>query len=126
LSFWTGAGSRRRISPARHGRFERLAAQQPERVASLTVLCPAVLDTRTPILNVALPHIQGSLSASLDQIAWALTSYIETGRYNARLGIEHLLATIGRDGIACRAAVVRTPIILRLCWGPGGRGGELG
>ena len=26
------------------------------------------------ILNVALPHIQGSLSASLDQIAWALTS----------------------------------------------------
>ena len=28
------------------------------------------------ILNVALPHIQGSLSASLDQVAWALTSYI--------------------------------------------------
>ena len=28
------------------------------------------------ILNVALPHIQGSLLASLDQIAWALTSYI--------------------------------------------------
>ena len=28
------------------------------------------------ILNVALPHVQGSLSASQDQIAWALTSYI--------------------------------------------------
>src|SRR5438045_8878327 len=28
------------------------------------------------ILNVALPHIQGSLSASLEQSAWALTSYI--------------------------------------------------
>ena len=28
------------------------------------------------ILNVALPHIQGSLSASQDQAAWALTSYI--------------------------------------------------
>ena len=28
------------------------------------------------ILNVALPHIQGSLSPSLDQIAWALISYI--------------------------------------------------
>ena len=28
------------------------------------------------ILNIALPHVQGSLSASLDQIAWALTSYI--------------------------------------------------
>jgi DHA2 family multidrug resistance protein len=28
------------------------------------------------ILNVALPHVQGSLSTSLDQIAWAPTSYI--------------------------------------------------
>src|SRR5215211_2700021 len=28
------------------------------------------------ILNVALAHIQGSLSTSQDQIAWALTSYI--------------------------------------------------
>ena len=27
------------------------------------------------ILNVALPHIQRSLSASPDQIAWTLTSY---------------------------------------------------
>jgi DHA2 family multidrug resistance protein len=28
------------------------------------------------ILNVALPHIQGSMSTSQDQITWALTSYI--------------------------------------------------
>jgi len=28
------------------------------------------------IANVALPHMQGSLSASQDQIAWVLTSYI--------------------------------------------------
>ena len=28
------------------------------------------------IANVALPHIQGSLSASQDQVAWVLTSYI--------------------------------------------------
>jgi DHA2 family multidrug resistance protein len=28
------------------------------------------------ILNVALPHIQGSMSASQDQVAWVLTSYI--------------------------------------------------
>jgi len=32
------------------------------------------------ILNVALPH-PGSLSASLDQIAWALTSYIGVRAY---------------------------------------------
>lgn len=30
----------------------------------------------TTIANVALPHMQGSLSASLDQISWVLTSYI--------------------------------------------------
>ena len=28
------------------------------------------------IANVALPHIQGSLSAAQDQVAWVLTSYI--------------------------------------------------
>ncbi len=33
-----------------------------------------VLDTT--IANVALPHMQGSLSASQDQIAWVVTSYI--------------------------------------------------
>src|SRR5258707_452758 len=30
----------------------------------------------TTIANVALPHIRGSLSASLDQISWVLTFYI--------------------------------------------------
>lgn len=30
----------------------------------------------TTIANVALPHIQGSVSASVDQITWVLTSYI--------------------------------------------------
>ncbi len=33
-----------------------------------------VLDTT--IANVALPHMRGSLSASLDQVTWVLTSYI--------------------------------------------------
>jgi DHA2 family multidrug resistance protein len=28
------------------------------------------------IANVALPHMQGSLSASTDQISWVLTSYL--------------------------------------------------
>ena len=30
----------------------------------------------TTIANVALPHMQGSLQASQDQIMWVLTSYI--------------------------------------------------
>ncbi len=57
------------------------------------------------ILNVALPHIQGSLSASLDQVAWALTSYIVcaaimmplTGWLAGRFGIKYifLVSVIG-------------------------------
>src|ERR1700741_4373195 len=55
------------------------------------------------ILNVALPHIQGSLSASLDQVAWTLTSYIVcsaimmplTGWLAGRVGIKSIfLASI--------------------------------
>jgi DHA2 family multidrug resistance protein len=57
------------------------------------------------ILNVALPHVQGSLSASQDQIAWALTSYIVcaavmmplTGWLAGRFGIKYifLISVIG-------------------------------
>jgi DHA2 family multidrug resistance protein len=59
----------------------------------------------TTILNVALPHIQGNLSASQDQIAWALTSYIVcaaimmplTGWLAGRFGVKQvfLISVIG-------------------------------
>ena len=32
------------------------------------------------IVNVALPHMQGSMSATQDQISWVLTSYIVSPR----------------------------------------------
>jgi len=52
----------------------------------------------TTIANVALPHIQGSLSASQDQISWVLTSYIVaaaimmplTGWLARRFGIKYV------------------------------------
>src|SRR5437879_4051262 len=52
----------------------------------------------TTIANVALPHIQGSVSASQDQIAWVLTSYIAaaaimtppTGFLASRFGTKRL------------------------------------
>ncbi len=43
-------------------------------VCAMTATIMQALDT--PIANVALPYMQGSLSASLDQINWVLTSYI--------------------------------------------------
>ncbi|MGH6739360.1 MAG: MFS transporter, partial [Bradyrhizobium sp.] len=43
-------------------------------VCTMTATIMQALDTT--VANVALPYMQGSLSASLDQINWVLTSYI--------------------------------------------------
>src|SRR5439155_1418655 len=40
----------------------------------MTVTVMQVLDTS--ITNVALPHMQGSFSASLDEMSWVITSYL--------------------------------------------------
>jgi DHA2 family multidrug resistance protein len=40
------------------------------------MLATIMVSLDTTIANVALPHIQGSVSASQDQITWVLTSYI--------------------------------------------------
>jgi DHA2 family multidrug resistance protein len=47
------------------------------RMITFSVLAATMMNSLdTTIANVALPHIQGSLSASQDQITWVLTSYI--------------------------------------------------
>lgn len=44
---------------------------------TLSAMCAAVMNqVDTTIANVALPHMQGSTSASREQITWVLTSYI--------------------------------------------------
>ena len=44
---------------------------------SIAVMLGATLEILdTSIVNVALPHMQGSFSASTDEITWVLTSYI--------------------------------------------------
>src|SRR6266568_7587970 len=56
-----------------------------------------VLDTT--VVNVSLPHIAGSLSASIEEATWALTSYLVanaiilpmTGWLAARFGRKRLL-----------------------------------
>jgi MFS transporter, DHA2 family, multidrug resistance protein len=63
----------------------------------------------TTIANVALPYMQGSVSASQDQISWVLTSYIAvaaimtpmTGFLTTRYGLKRvLLVSIGGFTIA--------------------------
>jgi MFS transporter, DHA2 family, multidrug resistance protein len=76
------------------------------------------------ICNVALPHIQGSLSASQDQIAWVLTSYIVcsaimmplTGWLAGRFGIKYIflfsVAGFTLTSILCGAATSLEQLVL--------------
>lgn len=67
----------------------------------LTVMLATVMTALdSSIANIALPHMQGSLSATQDQISWVLTSYIlgtaifipPTAFLAARLGRQRLMA----------------------------------
>jgi DHA2 family multidrug resistance protein len=71
-----------------------------------SITCATIMQgVDTTIANVALPHIQGSLSCSQDQIAWVVTSYIVaaaimtplTGWLAGRFGIKYvfLVSVIG-------------------------------
>jgi DHA2 family multidrug resistance protein len=47
------------------------------RMITLSIMLATIMQTLdSTIANVALPHMQGTLSASQDQIAWVLTAYI--------------------------------------------------
>ena len=55
--------------------FAGSAAQR--RMITASIMLASIMQVLdTTIANVALPHIQGALSATQDQIAWVLTSYI--------------------------------------------------
>ena len=45
-------------------------------ITASVILATVLQAVDTTIANVALPHIGGNLSASLDQMDWVLTSYI--------------------------------------------------
>src|SRR5437764_14736479 len=60
-----------------HGQSMARPAGMRRTLLTAWVMCAAILQTLdSTIANVALPYMQGSLSASLDQINWVLTSYI--------------------------------------------------
>ena len=54
----------------------------------MTASIMQVLDNT--IANVALPRVQGALSATQDQMAWVLTSYIVADRKSTRLNSSHV------------------------------------
>jgi DHA2 family multidrug resistance protein len=70
------------------------------RLVTASVMAATVMNTLdSTIANVALPHIQGSVAASADEISWVLTSYIVaaaiftplTGWFAGRFGRKRLM-----------------------------------
>ena len=52
-------------------------AYNPWLIAVVVTLAAFMEILDTTIVNVALPHIAGSLSASNDEATWSLTSYLD-------------------------------------------------
>jgi MFS transporter, DHA2 family, multidrug resistance protein len=81
------------------GGDERTAGVNRTAITVSIMLATIMQGVDTTIANVALPHIQGSLSAAQDQVAWVLTSYIVaaaimmplSGWLAGRFGIKYVL-----------------------------------
>jgi DHA2 family multidrug resistance protein len=87
---------------------------------ALAVMLGAMIEVLDgSIINVSLPHMQGSFSASVDEIAWVLTSYLVangimipmTGWISGRYGRKQyfLLGSGFRVVIGCAARRARSP-----------------
>ena len=100
-----------------------------------TMLATIMQALDTTIANVALPHMQGSLSASQDEITWVLTSYIVaaaiviplTGWLSARFGRKRVfLVSVAGFTIASAlcgiAATLPQMVLFRLLQGVCGAG----
>jgi len=90
-----------------------------------------VLDTS--IVNVALPHMQGSFSASVDEIAWVLTSYLVangimipmTGWISSRFGrkryfLMSVAVFVAASGLCGAAQSLDQMVVFRLIQGAAG------
>src|SRR5579864_8776438 len=90
-----------------------------------------VLDTS--IVNVALPHMQGTFSASVDEIAWVVTSYLVangimipmTGWISSRFGRKrYFMASVGvfvaASGLCGAATSLNEMVVFRLIQGAAG------
>ncbi len=93
-------------------------------ITACVILATLMQALDTTIANVALPYIQGSVSATQDQIGWVLTSYIAiaaimtppAGFLTARFGLKRVfLVSVGGFTLAsvlCGVAQSLTQIVL--------------
>src|ERR1700730_13412844 len=102
-------------------------------VATAVMVGCAIEVIDSSIVNVSLPHMQGSFSASLDEIAWVLTSYIVansimipmTGRISARVGrkryfLTSVCAFVAASALCGAARTLGEIVVFRLLQGLSG------
>ncbi len=95
-----GTGPRSMIGAA--GRAHGLTPSMQRLLVTISVMMATIMQVLDiTIANVSLPYMQGSLSATIDQVSWVLTSYVvaaavmtaPVGWLAARFGIKKLLIT---------------------------------
>src|SRR5256714_14476613 len=110
--------------------------QQPSHkwLVALAVMLGTALEVLdTSIINVALPHMQGTFSASVDEIAWIVTSYLVangimipmTGWISSRFGRKrYFMASVSvfvtASGLCGAATSLNQMVIFRLIQGAAG------
>ena len=113
------------------GDEEGAPRQRGRLLVSVSIMLATLMQViDTTIANVALPHMQGSLSATQDEIAWVLTSYIVaaaiatplTGWVSERIGRRTLLLAsisgfVAASGLCGAAQSLSQMIAFRLLQG---------
>jgi DHA2 family multidrug resistance protein len=101
---------------------------------TIAVMLGATLEVLdTSIVNVSLPHMQGSFSASVDEVSWILTSYIVangimiplTGWISTRLGrkryfITSVIVFVIASGACGAAQSLEQIVVFRIVQGAAG------
>ena len=105
-------------------------------LVALAVILPTFIEVMdTSVVNVSLPHIQGSLSAGVDEVTWVLTSYLVsnaiiipiTGWLSSVFGRKRYLifsvTLFTLSSLMCGAAPsLETLVVARVFQGLGGGG----
>src|SRR5579859_263997 len=112
---------------------ERHVASHKWLVALAVMLGTALEVLDTSIINVALPHLQGTFSASVDEIAWVLTSYLVangvmipmTGWISSRFGrkryfLSSVLVFVSASALCGAARSLGQMVVFRLLQGVAG------
>jgi DHA2 family multidrug resistance protein len=110
--------------------------QQPSHkwLVALAVMLGTALEVLdTSIINVALPHMQGTFSASVDEIAWVVTSYLVangimipmTGWVSTRFGRKRYFLTsvfvfVSASALCGAAQSLNQMVLFRLLQGAAG------